>query len=107
MKTNLNLKIKAAKNTRLGRLLCRLVGDQRGAVMMEYVILGVMIAAACTLAAIFFGDQIRGAFKTMIHATAGDTQGAQDQATKNQQAIQGEKDKIDQSGKTIAPGANQ
>lgn len=76
MKINQHSKIRMAKRTRLGRVFCRLAGDQTGAVMMEYVILGVMIAAAATLAAIFFGKTIVQSFTTMTQATAGQTTSA-------------------------------
>jgi len=42
-----------------------------GLAMMEYVILGTVIAAAVLVAAIFFGDAIRTQFNTMTHAVAG------------------------------------
>lgn len=38
--------------------------------MMEYVMLGTVIAAATLVAAIFFGDAIRAQFKTMTGAVA-------------------------------------
>ena len=59
MKINQTNQIRIARRTALGRTLCRLAGDRTGAVMMEYVILGVLIAAAATLAAIYFGKIVR------------------------------------------------
>lgn len=60
------LKIAKAKQTRFGRLLCRLFGDERGAVMMEYVVLGVLLVAGVVAIVITFGDQLQGMFATMI-----------------------------------------
>lgn len=41
-----------------------------GLAMMEYVILGTVIAAAVLVAAIFFGDAIGSQFRVMTHAVA-------------------------------------
>jgi len=84
MKMNLQSKIRMAKRTRLGRLLCRLAGDQTGAVLMEYVILGVLIAAAATVAVIYFGKGIVGGVTVMTDATAGKTDAATTAAKANQ-----------------------
>ena len=46
------------------RVLCRLMGDRRGGVMMEYVILAVLIAAAVVVAVAMFGKTIVGMFDT-------------------------------------------
>lgn len=65
------LKIAKAKQTRFGRMLCRLFGDERGAVMMEYVVLGVLVVAAAVAIVLVFGDQIRDSFHSMILAMQG------------------------------------
>ena len=62
------LLIARAKRTALGRFLCRLAGDNAGAVMMEYVVLGVLVVAAVVGLVVAFGGTIGGAFKTMITA---------------------------------------
>jgi len=51
-----------AKKSLLGRIVCRLAGDQKGAVMMEYVIVAVLIAAACVVAVAMFGKTVVGMF---------------------------------------------
>ena len=71
-------RVKSMKNTRLGKLVCRLMGEEKGAVMMEYVIVAVMIAAAVALGAYFFGATILDFFGigqqsiTGAHERAGD-----------------------------------
>lgn len=105
MKTNHTSKIRMAKRTRFGRTLCRLAGDQAGAVMMEYVILGVLIAAAATLAAIFFGKGIVGSFTTMTHATTGQTDSAKTDAKANQDNADKAKTDSENARKDIAGGA--
>ena len=65
-----------AKRTRFGRMLCRLAGDNVGAVMMEYVVLALLICAAVVGVVMIFGDQIAGMFKTASIAASGDTSAA-------------------------------
>lgn len=70
--------IARAKRTALGRTLCRLFGDDSGGVMMEYVILAVLIAAACVVAVAMFGKTIVGMFSVAAINTTGEhTTGAQ------------------------------
>ena len=63
---------KKAKSSFLGRTLRRLFGEETGAVMMEYIVLALMIAAACVLAVAFFGTTITGMFASLAHSVAGD-----------------------------------
>lgn len=65
--------IKRAKRTLFGRVLCRLVGEQTGAVMMEYVVIGVLVVAAAVAMVQLFGGGIRTQFKAMIDALFGRT----------------------------------
>lgn len=65
------MKIAKAKRTRFGRMLCRVLGDERGAVMMEYVVLGVLVVAAAVAVTLVFGRQIRDNFHGMILAMQG------------------------------------
>ncbi|MBR3820617.1 MAG: hypothetical protein IKJ37_03240 [Kiritimatiellae bacterium] len=61
-----------AKRTALGRFLCRLLGDEAGQTIMEYVVLGVMVVAAVVGLVLLFGDQLRVGFNKMIAALRGD-----------------------------------
>lgn len=65
--------IARAKRSALGRMFCRLLGDKTGAVMMEYVILAVLVAAAVVVAAIYFGRTIMKQFGSAAAATSGET----------------------------------
>ena len=47
---------------KLDRVLRRLFGDERGGVMMEYVVLAVLIAAAVVVAVAMFGKTLVGMF---------------------------------------------
>lgn len=72
----LNWNVARAKKHLLGRILCRMAGDQKGAVMMEYVIVAVLIAAACVTAVAMFGRTIVGMFSTAAKGATGDSAGA-------------------------------
>ena len=65
-----------AKNSFLGRVLRRLLGEENGAVMMEYIVVGLLIAAACVIGVAFFGHQITGMFGSLAHSVAGNPTGA-------------------------------
>lgn len=73
--------IQRVKNTRVGRLVCRLFGEEKGAVMMEYVIVAVLIAAAAVAAVIYFGKNITGMFATATEATVGNNTAAEARST--------------------------
>lgn len=62
------MKIRFAKKTRLGRFLCRLLGDQRGAVAMEYVVIALLVAAAVVGIVIIFGKRIANMFSQSTQA---------------------------------------
>ena len=64
-------RIERAKRTLFGRIVCRLLGEQTGAVLMEYVVLGVLVVAAVVGAVIMFGGTISNAFATMGKAIWG------------------------------------
>ena len=68
--------VKRAKKTYLGRCVCRLMGDETGQAMMEYVIVAVMIAAAVAVGAWFFGKDIMNMFGVAGRAASGDNVGA-------------------------------
>ena len=79
------------KKSAVGRMIVKLLGEERGAVMMEYVIIAVLIAAACVVAVAMFGKTIVGMFDTAAHGATGDHSGAKTtldntQNTQNQDA---------------------
>ena len=61
-----------AKRTVLGRFLCRLVGDEAGHTIMEYVVIGVMVVAAAVAIVMLFGQQIRASFDKMLKSLRGE-----------------------------------
>lgn len=72
------------KNTKFARVLRRLFGEELGATMMEYVILAVMIAAAVTAAAIYFGNNTKNQMQVAGDALTGHTASAEARAQDSQ-----------------------
>ena len=56
------MKLRTLKTSRIGRIVRRILGEEKGAVAMEYVILAVLIAAAIVVAVAVFGKTIVGMF---------------------------------------------
>ncbi len=88
------LNVRCAKRTKLGRFLCRLLGDQRGAVAMEYVMIALLVAAAVIGVVMIFGKRIGNMFSTStkaLSATEGQIQEvateASEQRTKDYEAV--------------------
>ena len=73
--------VERAKKSFVGRIVCRLAGEEKGAVMMEYVIVAVMIAAAVAMGAYFFGKDILNMFGVAGAAATGDNTAAESQTT--------------------------
>ncbi len=78
--------MKKMMNTRFGRLLRRLVGEETGAVMMEYVILAVLIAAAAVVAIAYFGRTVVDEANVASTAMTGKGSEAATQQEKSQTA---------------------
>ncbi len=69
--------LKKAANSFAGRALRRLVGEEKGAVMMEYVVVGLLIAVAAVVIIGIFGGSISAMFGSMSHAVEGNPGAAQ------------------------------
>ena len=63
------------KNSTVGKFICKLMGEEKGAVMMEYVIVAVLIAAACVVAVAMFGKTIVGMFDVAAKGASGSCAG--------------------------------
>lgn len=70
------MNIKSLKATRAGRAMTRLFGEEKGAVLMEYVVLGVLILAAVVGIVIAIGNRISDNGKIIIKAGGGETEEA-------------------------------
>ena len=73
-----------AKNSFLGRALRRLAGEEKGAVMMEYIVIGLLIAALAVVAVAMFGRTATDMFGVLSTAMTGDHREAQAQQDKAQ-----------------------
>ena len=73
------------KKSIAGKFICRLLGEEKGAVMMEYVIVAVLIAAACVVAVAMFGKTIVGMFDVAAKGASGDHSGAKTSLDQTQQ----------------------
>lgn len=73
-------------NSKFGKLLRRLVGEETGAVMMEYVILAVLIAAAAVVAIAYFGKTVTSEANVAATAMTGHGNAAATQQGKVQDA---------------------
>ena len=83
MKNPSKFKLARAKRTMIGRVLCRLFGDQSGQTMMEYVVIGVLIVAAAVAVVLILGKNIRNQGGVMAKAVVGDAEGAKKMASDN------------------------
>lgn len=64
-----------ARKSFVGRIVCRVMGEESGQAMMEYVIIAVLIAAAVAVGAWFFGKDLMNMFGTAGRAATGDDDG--------------------------------
>lgn len=94
------IQIRRAKKTLCGRMLCRLMGDECGAVAMEYIVIALLVAAAVVGLVMVFGGNLRNMLdktnQTMAQSTVAGvdkvgTANRQEQgalATQNDTAVQ-------------------
>ena len=81
-----NSMINRMKNSAFGKFLRRIAGEETGAVMMEYVIVAVLVAAAAVVAIAYFGKTIVGQTNVAAEATTGKGNSAAETAVKVQEA---------------------
>ena len=70
-----------AKNSFLGRVLRRLLGEETGAVMMEYIVVALLIAAVAVVAVSAFGGYASELFGTLGFAMGGKSTAARTSLT--------------------------
>ena len=63
--------LKKAANSFAGRVLRRLLGEEKGAVMMEYVVVGLLIAAAAVVIVGAFGGAMNNVFAALTDSILG------------------------------------
>lgn len=80
-----NKTIQRIRNSKFGRLLCRIVGEDTGAIMMEYVLVAMLIAAATVAAATYFGRSAQGMFGALSRAIWSDDEAALERIEKGRE----------------------
>lgn len=58
---------KVATKSFVGRVLRRLLGEEKGTVMMEYIVVGLLVVAAAVVAVAVFGDALVDMFNVLGH----------------------------------------
>ena len=70
------IKLNWAKKTLCGRVLSRILGEEKGAVAMEYIVIALLVAAAVVGLVMVFGGNLRNMFdKTNQTLTATNVEG--------------------------------
>jgi len=64
--------LERAKRNAFGRMLCRVLGDDKGAVAMEYVVIALLVAAAVVGLVTVFGRNIGQMFGITTKTLAGE-----------------------------------
>lgn len=86
------LKFSRAKNTLCGKILRRILGEECGAVAMEYIVIALLVAAAIVGLVIVFS----GSLQSMLGQIIGVTQSTNNSQIEGVQAKRGgEKDNLD------------
>ncbi|MBO4527414.1 MAG: hypothetical protein IKX48_17690 [Victivallales bacterium] len=64
--------LERAKRNAFGRMLCRVLGDDKGAVAMEYVVIALLVAAAVVGLVMVFGKNIAQMFGATTKSLGGE-----------------------------------
>ena len=64
--------LERAKRNAFGRMLCRILGDDKGAVAMEYVVIALLVAAAVVGLVMVFGRNIAQMFGATTKSLGGE-----------------------------------
>ena len=83
-----NTMINKMKNSAFGKFLRRVAGEETGAVMMEYVIVAVLVAAAAVLAIAYFGRTVTSEANVASIAMTGKGHEAQEKQDETRTMVQ-------------------
>lgn len=95
-------RFKSAKKTVFGRMLCRILGDERGAVAMEYIVIALLVAAAVVGLVMVFSGNLRNMLgstnEVMTKKKVSDINKVGDDYNKQQEKLKTENDTAKQAG---------
>ena len=98
-----SLHFNRAKNSLCGRTLRRLLGEEKGAVAMEYIVIALLVAAAVVALVMVFGGNLRNMFdKTNQTMTQSTVKGVEAVGTANRE----EQKKLDAQNDTAVSAGN-
>ena len=97
--TSMKAKIERAKRTKFGRFLCALMGDQCGAVAMEYVVIALLVAAAVVGVVMVFGSRIANMFTQSTQALSVKESEMADLASQVQESRETDKGRVEEMQK--------
>ena len=97
--TSMKSKLQRAKRTKLGRFLCAILGDQCGAVAMEYVVIALLVAAAVVGVVMVFGSRIANMFTQSTQALSVKESEMADLASKVQESRETDKGRVEEMQK--------
>ena len=94
-----------AKKTLCGRILCRLIGDEKGAVAMEYIVIALLVAAAVVGLVMVFGGNLRNMFdktnQTLVQTNVEDIEKVGEAHRKEQQKLETQNDTAVSAGNQL------
>lgn len=101
---------KWVKNSRLGRSLVRLLGEEKGAVAMEYIVIALLIGAAVVALVMVFGGNVRNMFAksndVMTSKTVDDVKTAGGEWRSAQDAMKEKKKTAEEAGDKLGGDFN-
>ena len=95
------------KRSWISRTLRRFAKDQRGVTTLEYIVIAVLICAACVGIFMAIQRNLAGRANVVQKAIAGDVQGAADTAKENLSNSETKMKEATKQGETIMTGAEQ
>ena len=88
-----------------GRLICRVLGEEKGAVAMEYIVIALLVAAAVVALVMVFGGNLRNMLAktndTLVQKTPDGVKGVGDQLRLEQAALKEKNDVAVEAGNQL------
>ena len=100
-----SLHFNRAKNSLCGRTLRRLLGEEKGAVAMEYIVIALLVAAAVVALVMVFGGNLRNMFdktnQTMTQSTVSGVKDVGDANRAEQEKLAAQNDTAVEAGNKL------